>query len=48
EYLLGETILIAPVIQEGAISRDIYLPAGIWLDLNHETIISGPKWIRNY
>ncbi|XP_025269481.1 myogenesis-regulating glycosidase-like isoform X2 [Camponotus floridanus] len=47
EYLLGETILIAPVIQEGAISRDIYFPAGIWLDQNHKTI-SGPKWIRNY
>ncbi|XP_029165479.1 myogenesis-regulating glycosidase-like [Nylanderia fulva] len=48
EYLLGETILVAPVIEEGAISRDIYFPAGIWLDLNRETIIRGPKWLRNY
>lgn len=48
EYLLGETILVAPVIQEGAISRDIYFPTGMWLDLNRETIINGSKWIRNY
>ncbi|XP_050451127.1 myogenesis-regulating glycosidase isoform X4 [Cataglyphis hispanica] len=48
EYLLGETILVAPVIQEGAIRRDIYLPKGIWLDINRAAIINGPKWLRNY
>ncbi|XP_029674383.1 myogenesis-regulating glycosidase-like [Formica exsecta] len=48
EYLLGETILVAPVIEEGAISRDVYFPAGTWLDLNRGTIINGPKWLRNY
>ncbi|KAL6436891.1 hypothetical protein ACFW04_004924 [Cataglyphis niger] len=48
EYLLGETILVAPVIQEGATRRDIYLPKGIWLDINRAAIINGPKWLRNY
>ncbi|XP_072745588.1 myogenesis-regulating glycosidase-like [Anoplolepis gracilipes] len=48
EYLLGETILVAPVIEEGAISRDIYFPAGRWHDLNRNTIIDGPRWLRNY
>lgn len=48
EYLLGETLLVAPVIQEGATRRDIYLPKGIWLDINRGAIINGPKWLRNY
>ncbi|XP_011693783.1 PREDICTED: uncharacterized family 31 glucosidase KIAA1161 [Wasmannia auropunctata] len=49
EYLLGESILVAPVIQEGVNRRNIYLPKGIWKDVNrggpnHE----GPKWLENY
>ncbi len=30
EYLLGDRILVAPVIREGAISRSLYLPSGAW------------------
>ncbi|XP_019888683.2 myogenesis-regulating glycosidase isoform X2 [Ooceraea biroi] len=48
EYLLGDSILVAPVIEEGAVSRDIYLPAGIWVDQNRMTINIGPRWLRNY
>lgn len=31
-YMLGRSLLIAPVIWDGAASRDIYLPEGIWYD----------------
>lgn len=48
EYLLGDSILVAPVIEEETISRDIYLPAGTWRDMNQNTVISGPRWLRNY
>ncbi|KAE9536497.1 hypothetical protein AGLY_007286 [Aphis glycines] len=50
EYLLGENILVAPVIVEGATSRDVYLPFGLWRDENHPTshLITGRKWLRNY
>ncbi|XP_046966921.1 myogenesis-regulating glycosidase-like [Vanessa cardui] len=49
EYLLGENILVAPVIVEGATSRDIYLPAGKWLDQgNPKNIVQGPTWLRGY
>ncbi|XP_029165481.1 myogenesis-regulating glycosidase-like [Nylanderia fulva] len=48
EYLLGETILVAPVTEEGAISRDVYLPAGTWFDQNLRMTIDGPQWLRNY
>ncbi|XP_023942897.2 myogenesis-regulating glycosidase-like [Bicyclus anynana] len=49
EFLLGEDILAAPVVTEGATSRDIYLPAGRWLELGDpELVHEGPVWIRNY
>jgi alpha-D-xyloside xylohydrolase len=30
EWLLGNDVLVAPVVVEGATSRDVYLPAGCW------------------
>jgi alpha-glucosidase/alpha-D-xyloside xylohydrolase len=32
EYLWGRDMLIAPVYEKGATSRDVYLPAGKWYD----------------
>ena len=32
EYLWGENMLIAPVFEKGAKTRDVYLPAGTWYD----------------
>jgi len=32
EYLWGRDLLIAPVFTKGALSRDVYLPAGDWYD----------------
>ncbi|XP_046966594.1 myogenesis-regulating glycosidase-like [Vanessa cardui] len=49
EYLLGEDILVAPIFNEGATSRDIYLPIGTWLEEgNPEKVYEGPIWIYNY
>lgn len=48
EYLLGEDILVAPVIEEGANSRDIVLPKGSWKDGNNGTIYEGPQILKNY
>ncbi|CAO1334755.1 unnamed protein product [Diamesa serratosioi] len=49
EFLLGEKILVAPVVEQGKLQRDIYLPAGTWEDGNtgelHKTT---GKWLRNY
>src|SRR5262249_14859295 len=33
EFLFGPDILAAPVLTPGATSRDVYLPAGEWIDL---------------
>ncbi|XP_018321537.1 myogenesis-regulating glycosidase-like [Agrilus planipennis] len=48
EYMLGEDILVAPVIVEGAVSRDVYLPQGTWIDGNSGTEYEGRQTIRNY
>ncbi|XP_012528345.1 myogenesis-regulating glycosidase [Monomorium pharaonis] len=48
EYLLGESILVAPVIEEGAESRNIYLPKGTWQDMNRQKAYKGPTWLLNY
>ncbi|XP_046412029.1 myogenesis-regulating glycosidase-like [Neodiprion fabricii] len=50
EYLLGEVILVAPVVVEGAVTRDIFLPNGTWRDATYGTydIYEGPTWIYDY
>lgn len=32
EYLLGDEILVAPLLEENAVSREVYLPEGVWVD----------------
>ncbi len=39
EFLLGEDLLVAPVVVKGANSREVYFPAGEWLNVwTNETI----------
>lgn len=33
EYMLGSTLLVAPIVDEGAVSRTVYLPPGRWFDV---------------
>ncbi len=33
EYLLGDDLLVAPVVREGAVSRAVHLPEGSWVHL---------------
>ncbi|XP_037051398.1 myogenesis-regulating glycosidase-like [Bradysia coprophila] len=47
EFLLGDNILVAPVLQEGKVSRDIYLPRGEWVDQNGDSH-TGPIWLKDY
>lgn len=47
EFLLGDDVLVAPVLDKGSISRDVYLPQGQWRDELHGEIKQGPCWYRN-
>lgn len=48
EYLLGEWVLVAPIIEEGSTSRDIVFPTGLWQDANTGDVYEGPVTIRDY
>lgn len=41
EYLFGPSLLIAPVVEKGARSRDLYLPRGTWYDFWTEERVQG-------
>jgi myogenesis-regulating glycosidase len=52
QFLIGDQILAAPILDEGATSRKIYIPIGDWyeMDVNGERLnnqtITGPLWIE--
>lgn len=48
EFLLGNNVLAAPVLQPAARTRDIYLPKGIWRDYWNDEIFEGGRVISAY
>jgi alpha-D-xyloside xylohydrolase len=42
EYLLGPSLLVAPVVEGGVDSRTVRFPAGSWVDFWSGTVIDGP------
>lgn len=47
EWLLGDAVLSAPVMSS-AETRDIYLPAGTWYDVNTHNQLVGPQTLYDY
>lgn len=45
EYLWGRDLLVAPVVEKGAKSRRVYLPAGTWYDWWTGEKHEGKRWI---
>jgi alpha-glucosidase (family GH31 glycosyl hydrolase) len=43
EYLIGDKILVAPVIEQAATSRSLYLPQGSWTDYWTGTVLEGGR-----
>lgn len=49
QYLIGDDLLVAPVITPQTDRRDIYLPAGRWRSYwNHREVHEGGKWLYGY
>jgi alpha-D-xyloside xylohydrolase len=47
QFLFGPDLLVAPVIEQGAISRPVYLPAGVeWKDAWDDQIYQGGQTIK--
>lgn len=46
EYLFGDSLLVAPVLERGAQRRMVYLPAGEWVDYWSREIREGPTWLN--
>jgi alpha-D-xyloside xylohydrolase len=47
EYMFGPDILVAPVLEAGAGSRKVYLPANtIWRDAWSDQVYSGGQWLK--
>ena len=39
---------MAPILENGARSRDVYLPNGSWLDESQGRTLQGPLWLKEY
>jgi alpha-glucosidase (family GH31 glycosyl hydrolase) len=46
QYLWGESVLVAPVVEKGATSRQVYLPKGDWFDFWTGEKIAGGREVR--
>ncbi|XP_059621198.1 myogenesis-regulating glycosidase-like [Phlebotomus argentipes] len=49
QYLLGDDVIVAPVLHPNTTERGIFLPYGIWRDGNdNSTVFQGPRWLPSY
>ncbi len=46
QFLLGEALLVAPLMEEGRSNRSIYLPKGEWVDLWTDQIYPGGQTVQ--
>lgn len=46
QYLLGDRLLVAPVLEQGATSRRVWLPPGTWVDWWTGAEFAGSRWIE--
>ncbi|MBP7382382.1 glycoside hydrolase family 31 protein [Myxococcota bacterium] len=46
QYMFGEYLLVAPVVTEGAVGRDVYFPEGEWMDWFTGQVFEGPGTIH--
>lgn len=44
QFLLGDDLLVAPVLEKGQRERKVYLPSGVWQD-QHGANFTGPTEI---
>jgi alpha-glucosidase (family GH31 glycosyl hydrolase) len=45
EFMLGDAILVAPILTKDTFARDVYLPAGSWTNLLTGEVVEGGKTV---
>uniref|UniRef100_A0A1A8RV07 Myogenesis-regulating glycosidase n=4 Tax=Nothobranchius TaxID=28779 RepID=A0A1A8RV07_9TELE len=48
QFLIGDDLMVAPVLEPGKQERDIYLPAGRWMSYKGEHFDKGPMYLTDY
>ncbi|XP_074653953.1 myogenesis-regulating glycosidase-like [Tubulanus polymorphus] len=48
QFVVGDEILVAPILDKDATMRDIYVPSGSWTDDTTSDVHVGPKWLKHY
>ncbi|XP_042239186.1 myogenesis-regulating glycosidase-like isoform X2 [Homarus americanus] len=48
QWIVGDDLLVAPIIRRGERTRNIYLPEGIWKDEIDGHLRRGGRWVKNY
>uniref|UniRef100_A0A3B5N1M9 Si:ch211-236l14.4 n=1 Tax=Xiphophorus couchianus TaxID=32473 RepID=A0A3B5N1M9_9TELE len=50
QFLIGDEVLVAPIVEKGAVQRDIYLPDGgfQWQDSQSEQVFDGGTFLEDY
>lgn len=46
QFLCGDALLVAPILEEGANGRAVYLPAGLWYDFWTDDRYAGPARVK--
>ncbi|WP_255557850.1 glycoside hydrolase family 31 protein [Flavobacterium taihuense] len=46
QFLFGKELLVAPVVEKGAVTKKLYLPEGEWINFNDgKSVYKGKQWI---
>ncbi|MDA9097383.1 glycoside hydrolase family 31 protein [bacterium] len=50
QFAVGDDVIVAPVVVKGAVTRDIYLTQGSWVDLDDDNgeVFQGSQWLIGY
>ncbi len=46
EFMLGEGLLVAPILAENTFERDVYLPAGSWTNMLTDEVVEGGRFVK--
>lgn len=45
-YMVGDALLVAPILEQGATKRELYLPRGVWYNFWTRKLIDGSRTIE--